>query len=110
MSGVDPDMLAQMRAHFGEEETEEYLTLMKAVRYYIHSWGYFTQTEDGSAEETAARAELERMAQDIVAHPQHAVGLIEALAAITVHMIQGGSIEEWFKESGLEWTPEKADG
>lgn len=109
MSDVNPEVLEAMKARFGEEGVDDYLIMMKAVRYYIHSWGYYTETEDGSVDEAEARATIESMEADMRKNVDQTVGLVESLAAIVVHMVKGGTIEEWFENVGLQWKPEKSE-
>lgn len=111
---AEENILPEMADRLGQEDTNEYLVTMKAVRYLLHVWGAFIFSETGTPEEFAFRQRITEMSDDMRNQPDKAVALVEALAAITISLIGGGSIDEWFESVGIEWMPdeekEKEDG
>jgi hypothetical protein len=109
---AEENILPEMADRFGQEDTNEYLVTMKAVRYLLYAWGAFIYSATGTPEEFAFRQQIMKMSDDMRNQPDKAVALVEALAAITISLVGGGTIEEWFESVGIEWMPdkEKEDG
>lgn len=101
-------MLDEMKEKFGEEETENYLVLTRALRALIYAFGSYQQAEDNSFEETLARAQVEKMLEDCRMNPDKGVDLLEAAVALIVGTIGGISAEEWFGRVGIELFPEES--
>lgn len=95
----------EMRERFGDEETDKYIRLAKALRALMATWEGFTFAPEGSVMEDLFRDQFEGMMQDIADHPDHAGPLIEGLVALVLHLKHGGSYEEWFETLGIAAYP-----
>lgn len=107
---MEDNTLEEMRERFGDEQTEEYLRLAKAVRSLVWVWEQYADAERGSAVEVITGKQMEDMIEDVRSHPKHAAALVEAMVAIIVHMRRGGTYEAWYESLGLTPEPRREPG
>lgn len=97
------ETVAAMRERFGDEKSDEYLRLIKAMRALIHAWGAFCQADEDSFDEAVALMQVEKMQLDMRQNPEHHEAITEGLLAIIVAVLQGGSVEAWFGQVGVDF-------
>lgn len=99
-----------MAEKFGEEDTEQYLKLARALRSLNWIWEQYVLQESGSHSEEVARSALEEMLTGLHDKPDHLDGIVEGMLALVYHMRIGGSYEEWFLSLGIAPAPGVAHG
>lgn len=92
----------EMKSRYGDEETETYIRLTKAIGSLVAEFGRYQEAEDGSNEELLSKMKLDLSMEALMRQPEHARFLIEGLIAMVASMRQGGKYETWFTELGLE--------
>lgn len=98
-------VLADLRAEFGDEGAEQMLKTIKAMRSLVNVWAVYTLTPDDSAEEQLAQRSLETMLGTLKTRPEHAVALIEVLLGLVHDLRNGGSYEGFLESLGLNIDP-----
>jgi len=108
MTDDDSRLIDAARAKFGDEETDEYLRLMKAMRGLIRLWREYIRLPEGSPQEEMVGLAMNDMIARSLRRPDKAMALFQAMLAIIEHMREGGTYEEWYEDAGL--SPEPGEG
>lgn len=95
------DLSGEMRERFGDQESDEYIALAKAMRGYVHVWLEYVAAPIGSLRETQSALVITQMSNGLKANPGHAAAIVEGMTALILHMRAGGTYEEWFLSLGL---------
>lgn len=93
-----------MIERFGEEQTEEYIRLARATRGLIAMWETFLGTPDGSFLDIVLGDKWNEVITKLEERPAHAAAMVESLAALIVHMKNGGKYDSWFSDLGIDTT------
>ena len=103
----DADLIADMRAKFGDGAAEGYLKLVGATRSLTYVWDAYVRAPVGSAQEVVLSTAMTQMMDGFRSHPDKAQEMIESLLALIQHMRMGSSYESWFESLGVNPTPGK---
>jgi hypothetical protein len=98
---VTESIMQQMREKFGDEQTDEYIRLGKAMRSLIALWDAFVKAPSDSNAEVVTQAVLDRMLSQLLDRREHSIGMIEGLLSLILHMREGGDYDEWFRAMGI---------
>jgi len=96
------DLTDAIDEQFGEGSAANYTRLAKAMRALVTMGHLYYRSQAGSELESQACAKFDLMIADMLAQPEKATAMIEALVAIIVHQKEGGTWKEWYETLGLE--------
>lgn len=98
------NMRDRMNERFGDKATEEYVRLAKATRALIFMWESYLATPDGSFLDIVLGDKWSEVIAKLEQRPEHAAAMVESLAALIVHMKNGGDYAAWFNDLGIDVT------